>query len=166
MPWTRSDSDSDSNADDNDNEQNDGEAAGEEGGDAKGDSMETEGAQTVATAAAAAAEAAREKTTKQTKSKTKTKKCLAVRPERNKALFFCNVLPDGAPDARTAHRATPVDGGYRKYGMNVWPTDTSMLDFAQDDQLGVVPPKRGQSILTRSKVRTLWTPALQIKGKW
>ena len=69
-----------------------------------------------------------------------------MRPERNKALFFCNVLPDGAPDARTAHRATPVDGGYRKYGMNVWPTDTSMLDFAQDDQLGVVPPKRGQSI--------------------
>ena len=84
---------------------------------------------------------------KKKKKKKKKQRCLAVRPVRNKALFFCNVRRDGSADPRVVHRATPVDGGYRKYGMNIWPTDTCMLDFAQEDQVGVVPPKRGQSVM-------------------
>ena len=51
---------------------------------------------------------------------------LSVRPSCGDALLFCNVLADGRPDARVAHRANPVPEGMVKFGCNVWITDCTM----------------------------------------
>eukprot|EP00962_Isochrysis_galbana_P038837 scaffold13851_cov124-Isochrysis_galbana.AAC.1 len=51
---------------------------------------------------------------------------LSVRPKCGSALLFCNVLRDGKPDPRTAHRAAPVTAPHRKLGCNLWLTDVTM----------------------------------------
>lgn len=51
---------------------------------------------------------------------------LSVRPQCGAALLFCNVLRDGKPDPRTAHRAAPVVAPHRKFGCNFWLTDVTM----------------------------------------
>jgi len=51
---------------------------------------------------------------------------LAVRPRCGAALLFCNVLPDGSPDARVSHRACPVPPGHFKFGANIWINDVTM----------------------------------------
>jgi hypothetical protein len=56
---------------------------------------------------------------------------LSVQPERGCAVVFCNVLPNGAPDPRTVHRANPVSGQLKKYGVNIWLCDCSMQELAQ-----------------------------------
>jgi hypothetical protein len=51
---------------------------------------------------------------------------LSVRPKCGAALLFCNVLRDGKPDPRTAHRAAPVAAPHLKFGCNLWMTDVTM----------------------------------------
>ena len=51
---------------------------------------------------------------------------LSLRPQRGCGLLFCNLLPTGAIDVRTQHRACPVEKPLVKYGMNVWLTDCDM----------------------------------------
>lgn len=51
---------------------------------------------------------------------------LSVRPQCGCALLFCNVMRDGKPDPRTAHRAAPVTAPHRKFGCNLWLTDVTM----------------------------------------
>ena len=55
---------------------------------------------------------------------------LHVQPKARSALVFCNVQPDGRPDPATVHEAQPVGEGYRKFGMNLWISDTSCLEYA------------------------------------
>jgi hypothetical protein len=55
---------------------------------------------------------------------------LAVQPRARTALLFCNVNPDGTPDPRAVHAAQPVGEGFRKFGLNLWVTDTSCLEYA------------------------------------
>ena len=74
---------------------------------------------------------------------------LCVRPRRGAALLFSNVNADGAPDARTQHRAAPVAAGYEKFGLNVWLTDCSQQAFALSSVGVNVAP--GQGIAARAK---------------
>jgi len=56
---------------------------------------------------------------------------LSVQPQRNTAVLFCNILPNGLPDSRLVHCAEPVvTPGLRKFGMNIWITDSSMQHLA------------------------------------
>ncbi len=55
---------------------------------------------------------------------------ISVRPERGCAVLFSNVLANGDIDPRTVHRANPVNGILRKYGMNVWLCDANMQELA------------------------------------
>ena len=47
---------------------------------------------------------------------------LKVRPERGKAILWCNVDPENTmkADPMVIHRAMPVIGDYEKIGMNIW----------------------------------------------
>ena len=47
---------------------------------------------------------------------------LKVRPERGKAILWCNVDPNNTlkPDPMVIHRAMPVIGDHEKIGMNIW----------------------------------------------
>jgi hypothetical protein len=55
---------------------------------------------------------------------------LSVTPERGTAVLFCNVLPDGTPDARTIHKAEPVFGKLEKFGVNIWLCEGDMQDLS------------------------------------
>jgi len=63
-----------------------------------------------------------------------------VRPERNKAVVFCNCDENGRVDLRLTHAARPVDEGFEKYGMNIWITDSSLTHLIQS-KCGVQPSK-------------------------
>ena len=45
------------------------------------------------------------------------------------ALLFCNVLPNGDPDKRIAHRECTMDEGLRKYIVNASISGTNMIKF-------------------------------------
>mmetsp|Transcript_44967 Transcript_44967/g.40216 ORF Transcript_44967/g.40216 Transcript_44967/m.40216 type:complete len:139 (+) Transcript_44967:3-419(+) len=47
---------------------------------------------------------------------------LKVRPERGKAILWCNVDPENTnkADPMLIHRAMPVNGDHEKIGMNIW----------------------------------------------
>lgn len=47
---------------------------------------------------------------------------LKVRPERGKAILWCNVDPENTSkaDPMLIHRAMPVKGDHEKIGMNIW----------------------------------------------
>ena len=45
------------------------------------------------------------------------------------ALIFCNVLPNGDPDKRIAHRECTMDEGLRKYIVNASISGTNMIKF-------------------------------------
>lgn len=47
---------------------------------------------------------------------------LKIKPKKNMAVFWFNVLPDGKEDERTLHAGLPLDKG-EKYGVNIWLTD-------------------------------------------
>lgn len=53
-----------------------------------------------------------------------------VRPRKGCALLFCNINRDGSPDNRVVHEALPVSAGFRKFGMNLWVTSSSMVEYA------------------------------------
>lgn len=67
---------------------------------------------------------------------------LAVQPIRLKALLFSNVLEDGSPDPLVVHRAAPVSGSLRKYGMNIWVTDQDLVPLALANEGVVLDPGR------------------------
>lgn len=46
--------------------------------------------------------------------------CLSIRPERNMAVIWCNLLRDGTPDQRLVHRGEVVKGECIKYAINIW----------------------------------------------
>ena len=52
---------------------------------------------------------------------------LRITPKRGCGVLFCNLLPNGEADPRTAHRACPVPNGLVKFGINVWLCDTSLM---------------------------------------
>ena len=52
---------------------------------------------------------------------------LRITPKRGCGVLFCNLLPSGEADPRTAHRACPVPNGLVKFGINVWLCDTSLM---------------------------------------
>ena len=45
------------------------------------------------------------------------------------ALIFCNVMPNGDPDKRIAHRECTMDEGLRKYIVNASISGTNMIKF-------------------------------------
>ena len=55
---------------------------------------------------------------------------ISVRPRRGAAVLFPNLTAAGVPEPRTVHRACPVSGGHRKFGMNVWVTDSNLSGLA------------------------------------
>eukprot|EP00624_Nannochloropsis_granulata_P001633 evm.model.NODE_18033_length_94466_cov_20.978998.21 len=74
----------------------------------------------------------------------------SVQPKRLKALLWCNVLANGAPDPRLIHRADPVrEEGHLKFGINIWITDKNLgvLTFSTThgvilDPNKIIPGKR------------------------
>lgn len=73
----------------------------------------------------------------------------SVQPKRLKALLWCNVLENGAPDPRLIHRADPVrEEGHLKFGINIWITDKNLgaLSFSTSgailDPNKIIPGKR------------------------
>ena len=44
---------------------------------------------------------------------------VSVQPKRGCGILFCNLLANGEPDPRVIHKACPVTGNLRKYGVNV-----------------------------------------------
>lgn len=77
---------------------------------------------------------------------------LHVQPKARSALVFCNVQPNGHPDPGTVHEAQPVGEGYRKFGMNLWISDTSCLEYAS-----ATGPHAG---VTYSKAHSQSSPSL------
>jgi hypothetical protein len=59
---------------------------------------------------------------------------LQCQPIRGSAILFCNLLPTGEADYRTAHQACPVDGNLWKYGLNIWIIDESLQELAMENQ--------------------------------
>ena len=58
---------------------------------------------------------------------------VTVQPVRGKAVFFCNVCPDGQPDSRLVHRGCPVlsdELAIRKLGLNIWISDKSLTAYS------------------------------------
>ena len=53
---------------------------------------------------------------------------LKVRPERGKAILWCNVDPENTmkADPMVIHRAMPVKGNHEKIGMNIWINGTKV----------------------------------------
>ena len=45
------------------------------------------------------------------------------------AILFCNVTHDGKADPKTSHIAMPVEGDYKKFGMNLWVSSTSQMAY-------------------------------------
>jgi len=76
---------------------------------------------------------------------------LHVQPKARSALVFCNVQPNGHPDPATVHEAQPVGEGYRKFGLNLWISDTSCLEYAS-----ATGPHAG---VTYSKTHSLSSPS-------
>ncbi|GAB5032928.1 phf isoform b [Nannochloropsis oceanica] len=63
----------------------------------------------------------------------------SVQPKRLKALLWCNVLPNGAPDPRLIHRADPVrEEGHLKFGINIWITDKNLGALTLSTTHGVI----------------------------
>jgi hypothetical protein len=61
---------------------------------------------------------------------------ISVAPQRGCGVLFSNVLSNGDIDPQTIHRAAPVHGNLKKYGVNVWLCDQSFQDLALDDSRG------------------------------
>ena len=55
---------------------------------------------------------------------------ISVQPERGCGVLFSNVLSNGDVDPRTVHRAAPVYGELKKYGVNLWLCDQSFQELA------------------------------------
>ncbi|QQR49254.1 2OG-Fe(II) oxygenase [bacterium] len=52
---------------------------------------------------------------------------LKVRPQKNMAVFWYNVLPSGLEDGRTLHAGLPITGG-EKYALNIWIRDPRLVN--------------------------------------
>lgn len=52
---------------------------------------------------------------------------LKVRPKKNMAVFWFNVLPDGTEDDRTLHGGLPIKNG-EKWAINVWIRDPRLVE--------------------------------------
>jgi hypothetical protein len=46
--------------------------------------------------------------------------CFSIRPEKNMAVIWCNLLKDGMPDQRVVHRGEIIKDECFKYAMNIW----------------------------------------------
>lgn len=46
--------------------------------------------------------------------------CFSIRPEKNMAVIWCNLLKDGMPDQRVVHRGEIIKEECFKYAMNIW----------------------------------------------
>ena len=80
---------------------------------------------------------------------------LSVTPRRGDALLFCNVDEHGDADPRTIHRACPVSGEHRKFGVNIWLSDGDWSDFALDGNAKkTAKKKKKKKTTTTTKVTT------------
>lgn len=84
---------------------------------------------------------------------------LSVRPVRGSGVLFCNIDLTGNAERKTTHRANPVHGSLRKFGMNVWITNTDLQHLALLKKQYKVDSKAGfdprQGVIMRSHLRNL-----------
>jgi hypothetical protein len=74
-------------------------------------------------------------------------------------VLFCNIDPSGNAERKTTHRANPVHGSLRKFGMNVWITNTDLQHLAllkkqyKVDSKAEFDPRQG--IIMQSHLRNM-----------
>ena len=90
---------------------------------------------------------------------------LQCRPVAGRAVVWCNVDASGEPDIDLVHRAMPVTG-YRKFGMNIWITDTTMQALALEGGSSKAPARltEKQSMLKAGSRPTLATPPTPVSA--
>ena len=90
---------------------------------------------------------------------------LSVTPRRGDALLFCNVDEHGDADPRTIHRACPVSGEHRKFGVNIWLSDGDWSDFALDGNAKKTAKKKKKKKTTTTTKVTTASAAVQRPGR-
>jgi len=85
--------------------------------------------------------------------KLRSGKGLHVRPQRGSAVLWSNLLEDGEVDPRVIHEALPTKNGQRKFGMNIWISPFSMLDYSLSKSGLVLPTLKRASLESQGEAR-------------